>query len=212
MPNHKPSILIADDHPLYRDALTAVFERASDFEAAPPAASLEAALGAMQADPPTFALLDLNMPGMNGVTSIARVRAAHPDTGIAIISGSSSAGLIREILAAGARGYLPKTLDPEMILAAVRLMLAGAVYLSPDVLLESSGPYAIRDPADSSALTSHELDVLRMVSNGSTNGEIARKAGITEIRVKLDTRRILTKLGVRNRTEAAALAASRNLL
>ena len=208
-------IVIADDHPLYREALTAVFDRAGDIETLGSAASLDAALEAVAAGDVALALLDLDMPGMNGVAGITKVRELHPDMRVAVISGLLGAGKIREVLAAGACGYLPKTFNPSMILAAVRLMLSGAIYVPPDVLVDGADGGAARDgrPAAGAAnLTPRELEVLRMLAKGAPNKEIARAIGVAEVTVKLHTRRILEKLGVRNRAAAAAIAVSRGLV
>jgi two-component system nitrate/nitrite response regulator NarL len=211
----KPTrIVIADDHPLYRDALATMFARAGDIEAIASVETLPAALEALGATDVALVLLDLNMPGMQGVSGVAQVRERFPDTRVAVISGSLGANQIREVLAAGASGYLPKTFTPDMILAAVRLMLSGAVYVPPDVLVqaEDAGGRDPRGAAGAANLTPRELEVLRMLSKGSANKEIARAIGVAEVTVKLHTRRILEKLGVRNRAAAAALAVSRRLI
>ena len=206
-------IVIADDHPLYREALAATFERAGDIETRSSVDNLDAALAACADGDVALALLDLDMPGMQGVTGIAKVREAFPETRVAVISGLLSAAKIREAMAVGACGYLPKTFDPSMILAAVRLMLSGAIYLPPDVLTEAAPTgreaRAAGGPAN---LTPRELEVLTMLAKGSANKEIARAIGVAEVTVKLHTRRILEKLGVRNRAAAAALAVSRGLV
>ena len=149
----------------------------------------------------------------SGAEALRRIEIDPPD--VAVISGSLSATKIREVLAAGACGYVPKTFDPAMILAAVRLMLSGAIYVPPDVLAQGEELGAARDPrapAGGANLTPRELEVLRMLSRGSANKEIARAIGVAEVTVKLHTRRILEKLGVRNRAAAAALAVSRRLI
>lgn len=211
----KPTrIVIADDHPLYRDALATVFARAGDIEAVASVDSFPAALEALGAAPASLVLLDLNMPGMHGVGGVTKVREQFPDTRVAVISGSLGATQIREVLAAGASGYLPKTFTPDMILAAIRLMLSGAIYVPPDVLVpgEPATGHDARAVGGSANLTPRELEVLRMLSTGSANKEIARAIGVAEVTVKLHTRRILEKLGVRNRAAAAALAVSRRLV
>jgi DNA-binding NarL/FixJ family response regulator len=208
-------IVIADDHPLYREALATVFERAGDIDTVASVENFEAALAAVAAGDVALALLDLDMPGMNGVGGIAQLREQHPGTRVAVISGSLGSAKIREALTAGACGYLPKTFEPHMILAAVRLMLSGAVYVPPDALVDAETAEPGRDPrgpAGSRSLTPRELEVLQMLTKGSANKEIARAIGVAEVTVKLHTRRILEKLGVRNRAAAAALAVSRGLI
>jgi len=210
----RPRVVIADDHPLYREALAIMFERADDLELAGSVEDFDGALAAAAGGDVALALLDLDMPGMQGVAGITRLRAQHPETRVAVISGSLGAAQIREALAAGACGYLPKTFEPHMILAAVRLMLSGAIYVPPDALGDGGGePVGEREGAAASAsLTPRELEVLRLLTKGSANKEIARAIGVAEVTVKLHTRRILEKLGVRNRAAAAALAVSRGLV
>jgi DNA-binding NarL/FixJ family response regulator len=213
--SERTRILIADDHPLYREALASVFERGGDIETAGSVDSFDAALAAVAGGDVALALLDLGMPGMDGVAGVTRLRERHPETRVAVISGSLDAARIREVLAAGACGYLPKTFEPHMILAAVRLMLSGAIYVPPDALAEAATADSGRaggSPAGGGNLTPRELEVLRMLTKGSANKEIARAIGVAEVTVKLHTRRILEKLGVRNRAAAAALAVSRGLI
>jgi DNA-binding NarL/FixJ family response regulator len=213
--SERTRILIADDHPLYREALASVFERGGDIETAGAVDSFDAALAAVADGDVALALLDLGMPGMDGVSGITRLRQRHPETRVAVISGSLDAARIREVLAAGACGYLPKTFEPHMILAAVRLMLSGAIYVPPDALAEAATADSGRAAGGSAGggnLTPRELEVLRMLTKGSANKEIARAIGVAEVTVKLHTRRILEKLGVRNRAAAAALAVSRGLI
>ena len=207
-------IVIADDHPLYREALALIFERAGDIETVGSVDTFEGAEAAIAGGDVALALLDLGMPGMDGVSGVTRLRERHPATRVAVISGSLDAARIREVLGAGACGYLPKTFEPHMILAAVRLMLSGAIYVPPDALAEATAAEPGRDKpaAGTGALTPRELEVLRLLTKGSANKEIAREIGVAEVTVKLHTRRILEKLGVRNRAAAAALAVSRGLI
>jgi DNA-binding NarL/FixJ family response regulator len=215
-PSKQIRIVVADDHPLYREALAAIFERAGDIVVGASVDSLAAALAALEAGDVALALLDLDMPGMNGVAGLVTVRARHPDTRVAVISGLLGAAQIREALAAGASGYLPKTFSPTMILAAVRLMLSGAVYVPPNVLTGPGGAPPSERAAHSgalpAALTPREAEVLKLLTKGSANKEIARAIGVAEVTVKLHTRRILEKLGVRNRAAAAAVAVRNGLV
>jgi len=202
-------VIIADDHPLYQGALVAILGRMPDIEVLEPVASLEAALDAIGREAPELALLDLNMPGMSN-PEIVKVRALYPQTRVAIISGSLVPDQIRAALAAGACGYLPKTFSPDMIVAAVSLMLSGAIYVPPNAL--SSAAPTPTEAADEAALTPREREVLEFLTKGLANKEIARQLGLAEVTVKLHTRRILEKLKVRNRAAAAAVAISRGLV
>ena len=206
-------IVIADDHPLYREALATAFGRTADIEASASVDDLEQALTALGKGPVDLVLLDLDMPGMGGTAGVARVRERYPETRVAVISGSVGSGKIRDALAAGACGYVPKTFTPDMILAAVRLMLSGAIYVPPDALTDSveAAPGG-RAGGASGTLTPRELEVLRLLTTGAANKEIARQIGVAEVTVKLHTRRILEKLGVRNRAAAAAVAVRTGLV
>jgi DNA-binding NarL/FixJ family response regulator len=205
-------IIIADDHPLYREALATAFGRTADIEASASVDDLEQALAAIEKGPVDLVLLDLDMPGMSGASGVGRVRELYPDTRVAVISGSVGAGKIRDALAAGACGYVPKTFTPDMILAAVRLMLSGAIYVPPDALSGAAEAPEGRAGAGSGTLTPRELEVLRLLTKGAANKEIARAIGVAEVTVKLHTRRILEKLGVRNRAAAAAIAVKTGLV
>ena len=208
-------IVIADDHPLYRQMLAQLLSRAPGIDALEPVASYGAALALIRASNPDLALLDLHMPEMDGVAGIARARELCPQTRVAVISGIGTAGPIRDVLASGACGFVPKTLGGDTIVAAVRLMLAGVAYLPPNTLLDDPATTheTGRDRCRAGApLTPRELEVLRLLTDGLANKGIARQLSITETTVKLHVRRILQKLAVRNRTAAAALAVSRALV
>lgn len=210
----KHRILIADDHPLYRDALVNLFLRSKDFEVCAAVSSLDEALEALKANADcALALLDLGMPGMGGLSGVDRVRAAYPGLRIAIISGQLDATSVRAALNHGASGCLPKTFDPPMILAALRLMLTGASYVPHELIATpanrgADAPGAEADPG----MTPRELEVLALLAHGTPNKEIARDLGLAEVTVKLHVRRILQKLNVRNRSAAVAAAIRQGLV
>lgn len=199
-------VLIADDHPMVRDALartvreldaTAEVLQAGDFEAL-----LQLALDD-RAGPPDLALLDLNMPGMNGTTGLRRLRAQRPTLPVVVASGQDDATTIRAVLAAGAAGFIPKSERAEVLLGALRLVLAGGVYV-PARSLEAP---ALASPAAALALlTPRQRDVLRALSRGQPNKLIARELGLTEGTVKIHIAAILRALQARNRTEAVVRA------
>lgn len=207
-------VLIADDHPLYRDALATLLGRAGDLSVSMAVGTLDAAVAAARHESCDIALIDLGMPGMDGVAGIRAFRAALPDIPVAIVSGTTDATAIRNALAAGAIGYLPKTLEPATVVAALRLMLAGGTYLPPELLATAAQPaeaVPADPPATGNALTPREQEVLEHIMQGASNKEIARDLGVAEVTVKLHMRRILQKLGVRNRAGAVAVAMARGL-
>jgi DNA-binding NarL/FixJ family response regulator len=201
-------VLIADDHPMVRDALartvreldaTTEVLQAGDFESL-----LRLALDA-RADPPDLALLDLNMPGMNGVAGLRRLREQLPTLPIVVASGQDDALTIRSVLAAGAAGFVPKSERVEVLLNALRLVLAGGVYV-PARSLDAPAQVAPSPAAAVALLTPRQRDVLRALSRGQPNKLIARELGLTEGTVKIHIAAILRALQARNRTEAVVRA------
>lgn len=203
--------LLADDHPLYLEAvrlrLQAHFPEATFAEAV----SLDEVL-AKSGDDPSFDLIlsDLRMPGMNGHAGVAQIMAAFPGVCIAIMSGSARQGEVREVIQAGARGFLPKTMRLGAFSAAVSLLIAGGTYLPTDVLQEAAAPDAGGDLLR--LLTPRERQVLVQLVSGASNKEIGRKFDLAEVTVKLHVRQILKKIGGRNRSEAAAIAVKAGLI
>ena len=201
-------VLIADDHPMVRDALartvreldaTTEVLQAGDFESL-----LRLALDERGA-PPDLALLDLNMPGMNGVAGLRRLRELLPTLPIVVASGQDDAVTIRNVLAAGAAGFIPKSERVEVLLNALRLVQAGGIYVP---LRSLDDPAAVAAPAQALAagLTPRQRDVLRALSRGQPNKLIARELGLTEGTVKIHIAAILRALQARNRTEAVVRA------
>jgi two-component system, NarL family, nitrate/nitrite response regulator NarL len=202
-------IVIADDHPLYREALHArlarCFPNATIFEAASIDELLGAAGDAMSK--PDLVLLDLYMPGMDGGDGIVRVMNAFSHPPVVLISGSASTADVAAAVQAGAKGFVPKTMPTELFVNALMLIAQGASYVPADVF-EAPPPdeAALAQSAALTALTPRELQVLARLATGASNKEIARDLGRAEVTIKLHVRQILKKTGARNRSEAAAIA------
>ncbi len=201
-------VLIADDHPLVRDALArtvreldaaAHVQQAGDFDSLLQLAQDESAGAA------DLALIDLNMPGMNGVAGLRRLRELLPTLPMVVASGQEDAATIRAVLAAGAVGFIPKSERSDMLLNALRMVLAGGVYVPLRSLGDASG-MASTARATAADLTPRQRDVLRALSRGQPNKLIARELGLTEGTVKIHIAAILRALQVRNRTEAVVRA------
>ncbi|PKQ11928.1 MAG: DNA-binding response regulator [Alphaproteobacteria bacterium HGW-Alphaproteobacteria-1] len=194
-------LILADDHDLVRETIAAYLRAAGGFEVAV-AESFEAAMalvpGPGHAD---LVLLDFSMPGMEALDGLKRMRA-RAGCPVAILSGTAPPDVARRALRAGAAGFLPKTLAPQALIAAVRQMLAGETYMPCDFL---------RSDVDAAAqsrlgLTARERQVLRGVAEGKSNKEIARDLEIQEVTVKLHLKSVSRKLGAKNRTQAAMMA------
>lgn len=209
-------LIIADDHPLFLAAVQAQIERARPDAEVVLSGSLDEALQAASAAPAAAFMLDYSMPGMNGVAGIARTRAAYPGVPIVIMSGTANAREVTESVRAGANGFLPKSLGPEVFIQALNIVLAGGTYLPADVLAgggeKPAMPAAAPEPQGDSGLTPREFQVLQEIVNGKSNKEIARELALQEVTVKLHARRVYQKLSARNRAEVTAIAIERKIV
>lgn len=218
-------IFVADDHPLILTSIKLMFERlpiaGTDVTGFTAISELESALGSHPA--PDLVLIDFDMPGLATVEKVADFINRHHDVRIAILSGQTDSQLARTLMDRGCLGFVPKTLSPNVIYHAVRLMIGGTRFV-PDLRIGSmpSGvnagaatdlrPAFPASPPDTrltdkpsrqrNGLTPREIDVLQCLAHGNTNKEIARQLKIEEVTVKLHLRHAYGKLGVRNRIQA----------
>jgi len=194
-------LILADDHDLVRETIAAYLRDPGGFEV-DVADGLEGAMalvpGPGAAD---LVLLDFRMPGMETLNGLARMRA-RARCPVAILSGTAPPDVARRALRAGAAGFLPKTLAPQALIAAVREMLAGGIYKPCDFLHSD----ADRAAQERLGLTAREREVLAGLFDGKSNKEIARDLDIMEVTVKLHLKSLNRKLGARNRTQAAMIA------
>ena len=198
MSGEKLAFLIADDHPMVRDALASALGQAFGDAAIAMAGSLAQVQSALEREPETDALLlDLDMPGMDGLTGLALLRSDHPTVPIIVVSAAREAAVIRRAYEFGASAYIDKSASLEEIARIVRAVLAGEIFAP----LEAG-------PADSFAeraakLTPQQWRVLALMVHGDQNKQIARKLGVGEATVKAHVTVILRTLGVRSRLQAA---------
>lgn len=204
-------VVVADDHPLYRSALAELIGRNADFVLVAAVDSLHAVLTTLAHGPCDLAVLDLRMPGMDGVAGIKKLRERWPEVKIALISGDLEADVVRLAIAEGAGGVLPKTFDTDVLTAALRLVLAGATYVPHEMQAGATSAPSVRNPATHN-LTTRELEILQHMAYGEAHKEIARALEIAEVTVKLHTQRIVRKMGVKNRTVAVAKAIKEGLI
>ncbi|MFN3278543.1 MAG: response regulator [Paracoccus hibiscisoli] len=197
-------ILLADDHSLVREAVCA-FLTAEGFEDVTGVSSLHEALDRVADDAPfDLVLLDYDMPGMNGLDGLSRMRAAMGARPVAMLTGSASPAVARQALDAGARGFLPKTLSAKSLAAAIQFIAAGGVFAPYDLM--AAPPARAAD-----GLTQRESEVLSGLCEGKSNKEIANDLNLQEVTIKLHVKTLCRKLGARNRTQAAMLAQDRAL-
>lgn len=198
-------VLVVDDHPLVRAGLTALLDAAPDITVVGEAADGEHVLGAAARTRPDVVLMDLSMPGTDGVTATARLTAAHPDVQVVVLTSFSDRPRIHAALDAGAVGYLLKDAPPADVLAGVRAAARRQSPLDPRiarVLLDD------REPAEAAHLGPRETEVLRLVARGLANKQIARSLGISESTVKAHLANTFRRIGVQDRTSAALWASS----
>jgi DNA-binding NarL/FixJ family response regulator len=201
-------ILLADDHPLFREGIKPLLRKLDTHIEIIEAQDYPSAFAAAQrAGELDLALMDLYMPGMNERDGIVRFRAAFPDVPVIILSASEQAEDIQQLLDIGALGYITKSSPSEVILHALRLVLAGGVYLPPSLLGGKSLPET-QDAvaAQKVALTLRQQEVLRELAQGKSNRQIAEALRITEGTVKIHLATIFRLLNVNNRTEAVLVA------
>jgi DNA-binding NarL/FixJ family response regulator len=203
-------VLIADDHPLYREAAARQITRLLTDATVEEAASMEEASIKADAAPPGLFVFDYYMPGMSPA-AITQFAERFPGVPILVLSGAASGAEVQAVLQAGARGFLPKTATPEQFTHTIHLLLAGGTSVPPEVLL-SGGRTPEGAPPWLSALTPRETDVLRATARGLSNKEIARELDLAEVTIKLHLSAIFRKMGVRSRTEAAMMAAKTGIL
>ncbi len=210
-------LLVADDHPIVRDGLAAVLGTQPDLQVVGAAGDGEEALRLVAELRPDVLLLDLEMPGLDGVGVLRRLRAAGDETPAIVFTAFDTDERIVEAVRAGARGYLLKGAPRAELFAAIRVVQSGGSLLQPliasKLLAQLQQPPA-PDPNERliEPLTPRELEVLRRLAAGQTNRQIADALVVTERTAKFHVSAILAKLGAANRTEAVAIANARGLL
>jgi DNA-binding NarL/FixJ family response regulator len=197
-------VLLVDDHAVVRDGLAGLLASTDGIEVAGTAADGGEALRQYDSDAVDVVLMDLSMPGIDGVEATQRLVASDPDAKVVVLTTFADQAKILDALNAGAAGYLLKDATPDEIVAALRSVCEGGAPLDPKaarVLLD-----ARRTAAPARDLSVREREVLDLLATGLANKQIARKLGISERTVKAHLTRIYEQLGVTDRTQAALWA------
>jgi len=202
-------ILIADDHPVVRSGLMALLNSQPDFEVVAAAENGETAVSLSLAHTPDVILMDLQMPVLDGLAAIRQIRARQPEARIIVLTTYDTDADILPALKAGATGYLLKDVPPEALFDAVQSAARGEVAYAPQVAAKITRRL-INTPAQT--LSSREVEVLELASQGNSNKAIASKLHITEATVKSHFVHIFTKLGVEDRTSAVTIALKRKII
>ena len=192
------AVLIADDHPLFRDALAQIIGTTLPHARVVECGTVEDALAALCTQDFELILLDVNMPGMNGMAGLLALRNSAPATPVVIVSGREDRETVDQAMGCGAAGFIPKSLSREGMSAALCAVLAG------EISLPQEAPHIRHDAV--AALSSQQRRVLEMISAGKANKIIAYELSISESTVKAHVTAILRKLNLRSRIQAALYA------
>ncbi len=211
----RDAVLVADDHSLYRTGLSYLLKDRLGFNTVVEAATFDAALDRLsELDGIGLALFDLAMPGVSGPESLGVIKETYPDVRVAIVSGSEERSDVLKAVATGLGGYVPKSLQDDEIVAALRDILDGRIYVPRFMTSQGStvATRALPEPAEKASASSataskpispRQRDVLECVRRGLSNKEIARELEIAEGTVKIHLAALFSHFGARNRTELA---------
>jgi DNA-binding NarL/FixJ family response regulator len=206
-------VFIADDHPVVRQGLRGFLGSRPGFEVVGEAADTETTVAEVERLAPDVVLLDLVMPGAGGVAATREIRARVPGARVLVVTSFAADDQVLPAVHAGAAGYVLKDIEPSALEEAIRVVHRGEALLDPQVtqrvLREVSNP----SPGGGVAsLTPRELEVLRLLARGLSNRQLAEELVVSEKTVKTHVSSILSKLGVRDRTQAALLAVREGLV
>jgi DNA-binding NarL/FixJ family response regulator len=199
-------ILTVDDHPLLREGIAAVLEAEPDMVLIAEASNGRDAIEQFRTHHPDVTLMDIQMPGMNGIDTILAIREDFPDARIIVLTTYSGDAQALRAFKAGASGYLLKNMLRKELLETVRSVHAGRKRIPPEIAIE------IAEHHSDDALTEREIEVLRQVAAGNANKVIAGLLTISEETVKAHMRSILSKLGANDRTHAVTIALKRGII
>lgn len=208
-------VAIVDDHELARGGLHAMLRRAPWIEVVGLAADCDSGEELIRRERPDVVLLDVRMPGVDGLTCLTRLREQGVDSKIIMVSGFDEARDILEAINRGASGYLLKGIGSQTLVDGVRDVVDGRLAIDPELLrlaLSENAAPTQSIPPGAQSLTPRELDVLRLVAEGQTNKEIGWNLGITEDTVKKHVQNVIWKLNAVDRTQAAIVALRSGLL
>jgi len=206
-------VMIVDDHAIVRKGIRALLTESGDFEIVAEAANGEEAVQRAAETQPDVILMDLLMPGMDGIEATRQITSRHPQTRLLVLTSFAADNKLFPAIKAGALGYLLKDSSPEELVRAIRMVHRGEPALHPTIarkLLQEVAHPAGLEPAPE-VLTARELAVLRLIAQGLSNQEIADELSVSEATVRAHVSRILGKLHLASRTQAALYAVREGL-
>ncbi len=199
-------ILVADDHPMVREGLSAVLNHDPGMEVTGQAVDGRDAVEAFRRLRPDVTLMDLRMPEIDGVDAVTLIRKEDPAARVVILTTFDADEDVYRAIQAGARGYLLKEAGRRELLEAIRAVHSGKTWIPPGIAAK------LADRLNASPLTPRETEILRLIGSGRSNKEIAAVTSTTEGTVKIHVTHILRKLGVKDRTQATTLAVKKGLI
>jgi DNA-binding NarL/FixJ family response regulator len=199
-------IMAVDDHPLLREGIAAVIDGEADIELVAQAADGQEALELFRKHQPDVTLMDLQMPGINGIDTIAAIRSEFPGARFIVLTTYQGDVQAFRALKAGAMGYLLKSMLRRELLDTVRAVHSGKRRIPPEVAAE------LADHLTEDALSDREIEVLRKVANGNSNKMIGDQLSVSEATVKAHMKSIMSKLGANDRTHAVTIALKRGFI
>src|SRR5580704_6591954 len=217
-------ILLIDDHTLFRSGVRALLQRLPDFEVVDDAADGIEGFKRAKQHRPDVILLDLNMPGLSGIETLQLLQQDLPDTAVIMLTVSEDVDELTTALREGACGYLLKNMEADALAAMIRRAAEGhsviADSMTQRLIAQMRMPARVEtmpvvavalDPRDAPALTPRERDIVRILSRGASNKDIARELDLAESTVKIHVRNVLRKLSLSSRTQIAIYALARDL-
>jgi len=198
-------VLIVDDHTMVRRGIKVLLDEYEDIQVVGEAANGLKAIELVDQLKPDVALIDLAMPVMDGIEAIKRIIAAHPNERIIVLTGFAGDDKLFEAIRAGAMGYIVKDAQPEELVQSIRNVCSGEPSLNPTIawrlLRGMTGAETAKRPTEE--LSEREIEVLRLLTKGKTDQQIAQQLVLTDVTIRTHISRILSKLGLKNRVQAA---------
>jgi len=199
-------VLSVDDHPLLREGISAMIKSQPDMELVAEASTGREGIERFRQHQPDITLMDLRLPDMNGIETMAAIRAEFPEARVIILTTFEGDVEIQRALEAGARGYLLKSMPPKELLDGIRQVHAGKKRIPAEIVAH------LAEHLSDETLTTREVEVLRQVAGGNRNRDIAEHLFISEETVKVHVKHVMDKLGASDRTEAVAIALRRGII
>jgi DNA-binding NarL/FixJ family response regulator len=203
---HKITVLTVDDHPLLRSGIAAVIQGEQDMLVVGEATNGQEAIEAFRVHRPDVTLMDLQMPGINGIDAIVAIRREFPDARFVVLTTYHGDVQALRALKAGAMAYLLKNMLREELINTIRVVHAGRRFIPSEIAL------GIAEHVADDALTNREIEVLRRVAEGTSNKIIALQLALSDATVKSHMKSILSKLGANDRTHAVTIAMKRGFI